>query len=62
MGKIIPIEIATMSNSKAKALSVFMKKYTVTDAYRITENNFSTRKGVRYLPIYAVFCLNDFKI
>ena len=62
MGKIIPIELATISNSKAKSLSVFMKKYTVLEAYRITENNFSTKKEVRYLPVYAVFCLNDLKI
>jgi len=62
MGQIIPIEIATRSNSKAKSLSFFMKKFTVPQAYRITENNFSTKKEVRYIPIYAVFCLNDMKI
>ncbi len=61
MGKIIPIEIATISNSKAKSLSVFMKRFTCLEAYRITENNFSTKKEIRYLPIYAVFCLNDLK-
>ncbi len=59
MGKIIPIEIVTISNSKAKSLSVFMKKFTCLEAYRITENNFSTKKEIRYLPIYATFCLND---
>ncbi len=59
MGKIIPIEIATKQGSKVKSLSVFIKKYIVTDAYRITENNFSTKKNVRYLPIYAIFCLNE---
>ena len=59
MGKIIPIELATKQGSKVKSLSVFMKKYIVTDAYRITENNFSTKKNVRYLPIYAIFCLNE---
>lgn len=62
MGEVIPIEIATRSMSKAKSLSVFMKRFTVKKAYRITENNFSTKKEVRYLPIYAVFCLNDMKI
>lgn len=62
MGTIMPIEIATRTNSKAKSLSVFMKKFTVTQAYRITENNFSTKKDVRYIPVYAVFCLNDTKI
>jgi len=59
MGQIIPIEITTKSNSKAKSLSVLMKKFTVPQGYRITENNFSTKKDVRYIPIYAVFCLND---
>ena len=58
MGKVIPIEIVKQG-SKSKSLSVFMKKYVVTDAYRITENNFSLKKGVYYLPIYAVFCLNE---
>ena len=59
MGKIIPIELVSKADSKAKSLSVFMKKFTVTEAYRVTENNFATKKGVRYIPIYAIFCLND---
>lgn len=62
MGKIIPIELITKADSKAKSLAVFMKKFTVTEAYRVTENNFATKKGVRYIPIYAIFCLNDNRI
>ena len=62
MGKIIPIELISKADSKAKSLSVFMKKFTVTEAYRVTENNFATKKDVRYIPIYAVFCLNDNKM
>lgn len=62
MGEIIPIEITVKSMSKAKSLSVLMKRYIVNNAYRITENNFSTKKEVRYIPVYAVFCLNDSKI
>lgn len=62
MGKIIPIEIAIKSMSKAKSLSVFIKKFITQQAYRITENNFSTKKQVRYIPIYSVFCLNDTKL
>ena len=62
MGKIIPIEIIARTNSKAKSLSVFMKKYEVEEAYRITENNFQTKKEVRYIPIYAVYCLNTTRI
>ena len=59
MGKIIPIELISKVDSKAKSLAVFMKKFTVTEAYRVTENNFATKKDIRYIPIYAVFCLNN---
>ena len=62
MGKIIPIEITTKQQSKAKSLSVFMKKYTTLQAYRITENNFSTKKDIRYIPVYATFCLENNEI
>lgn len=62
MGQIIPFELTTKTNSKAKSLSVFMKKFTVPQAFRITENNFSTKKDIRYIPIYAMFCINDTKI
>ena len=62
MGQIIPIELTTKTNSKAKSLSVFMKKYTVPEGYRITENNFQTKKDIRYIPIYATFCLDNLTI
>lgn len=58
-GQIIPIELTTKTNSKAKSLSVFMKKFTVPEGFRITENNFQTKKNIRYIPIYATFCLNN---
>ena len=61
MGQIIPIEITVKTNSKAKSLAVFMKKYTTPQAFRITENNFATKKGIRYIPIYAAFCIDNTK-
>ena len=61
MGQIVPIEITIKTNSKAKSLSVFVKKYTTPQAFRITENNFSTKKGIRYIPIYAAFCIENIK-
>lgn len=62
MGQIVPIEITTKTNTKAKSLSFFMKKYTVQQAFRITENNFATKKDIRYIPVYAAFCLDNNKI
>ena len=58
-GEISPLELTTKTDSKAKSLSVFMKKFTTSQAYRVTENNFATKKDIRYIPIYSIFCLND---
>ena len=54
-GEIIPIELTVRKDSKAKALSVFMSKFKTERGFRITENNFSTKKNIRYIPIYSLF-------
>ena len=61
MGVIIPIELTIKKDSKAKSLSVFMSKFTVPQGIRVTENNFQTKKDIRYIPIYAMFTLNEVK-
>lgn len=58
-GKMIPIEIVNKNLSKAKSLSLFMSKFNITEAIRFTEDNFSMKKGVKYVPIYAAFCLKE---
>lgn len=59
MGEIIPIEISNKNLSKAKALSMFISKYKIDNSIRLTEDNFSKKKNVRYIPVYATFCLKD---
>lgn len=59
LGQIIPIELVNKSVSKSKSLSMFMKKFTVKEAVRVTEDNFALKKGIRYLPIYALFCMKE---
>lgn len=58
-GNIIPIELVPFSKTKSKALSQFCSKYSVKDAIRVTQDNFCVKRGVRYIPLYAAFCLND---
>lgn len=58
-GRIIPIELVNKNVSKSKSLTLFMNKFGIKDAIRITEDNFSLKKGIRYIPIYALFCLAD---
>jgi predicted AAA+ superfamily ATPase len=57
-GKIIPIEVVNKRLIKAKSLSLFLSKFNITDSIRITEENFSNKKGMLYVPVYAIFCLN----
>ena len=59
IGKIIPIEVVNMKLTKAKAMSMFLKKYNLFDSIRITEDNFSKKKNIRFIPIYATNCLKD---
>lgn len=58
-GKVIPIEIVNKNLSKAKSLSLFMSKFNITEAIRFTEDNFSIKKSIKYVPIYAAFCLKE---
>lgn len=58
-GKIIPIEIVDTSLTKAKSLSLLLHKYNLTEAIRISEENFQKKKGIKYIPVYAMFCLKE---
>ncbi|MGN0973990.1 MAG: ATP-binding protein [Bacilli bacterium] len=57
-GSIIPIELVNRNLSKSKSLGLFMKKYGTLEAIRVTEDNFSKKKNIKYIPVYATFCLN----
>lgn len=59
VGKIIPIEVIDMKLTKAKSLSLFLSKYEIDDSIRITEDNFTKKRNIRYIPIYAIFCLKN---
>ncbi len=59
MGEIIPIEILNMNLTKAKALSLFTSKFSVANPIRLTEDNFAKKKNIRYIPVYASFCLKE---
>ncbi len=58
-GRIIPIELVNKNVSKSKSLTLFMNKFGIKDAIRVTEDNFCIKKGVKYIPVYALFCLAD---
>ena len=47
-GKILPIELVDKNLSKSKSLTLFMNKTGIKEAIRVTDENFSIKKGVKY--------------
>ena len=58
-GKIMPIEVVNMKLTKAKAMSLFVSKFNLDECIRLTEENFSKKKGVRFIPVYATCYLKE---
>lgn len=56
-GRIVPIEIKSGENVKAKSMKHFQKMYHPEFMYRISEKNFGEENGICSVPLYAVFCI-----
>lgn len=56
-GQIIPIEVKSADNTKAKSLKVYMETYRPAYAVKISAKNFGFEDGKKTVPLYAVFCI-----
>jgi predicted AAA+ superfamily ATPase len=56
-GQIIPIEVKSSENVKAKSLSLFLKRYQPEYGYKVSAKNFGFEGNVYSIPLYAVFCV-----
>lgn len=56
-GQIIPIEVKSADNTKAKSLKVYMDTYKPAYAIKISAKNFGFENGKKTVPLYAVFCI-----
>ncbi len=56
-GKLIPIEVKSADNTKAKSLKVYMQSYKPSYAIKISSKNFSFEDNVKNVPLYACFCI-----
>ncbi|WMJ88239.1 ATP-binding protein [Anaerocolumna sp. MB42-C2] len=56
--KIIPIEVRSNDQTRSRNVSIFRSKFTsVSDSIKISTRNFEYCNHVKYVPIYAVFCI-----
>lgn len=54
---LIPIEVKSSDNTKPKSLYAYIKKYNPEYALKVSTKNFAFEDGIKYIPLYAVFCL-----
>ena len=54
---IVPIEVKSNKNTKARSLDLYMKTYNPNYAIRISEKNFGFENNIKSVPLYAVFCI-----
>lgn len=59
-GKIILLEVLSGEEStKSKSLVLTMNKFNIDSAIRFGSENFSFKKGIKYVPYYAAFCITE---
>ena len=57
-GNVVPIEVKSSTNVKARSLMTFMKKYDSKYGIRISMKNFGYENGIKSVPLYATFCID----
>ena len=56
-GSLIPIEVKSADNTRAKSLKVYMETYKPDYAIRLSAKNFGSEDGKKIVPLYAAFCI-----
>lgn len=56
-GRLIPIEVKSADNTRAKSLMVYMDTYHPDYAIKISAKNFAFEDNKKIVPLYAAFCI-----
>ena len=56
-GQLIPIEVKSADNTKAKSLRVYMETYHPAYAIKLSAKNFGFEDQKKTVPLYASFCI-----
>lgn len=56
-GQLIPIEVKSADNTRAKSLKVYMETYKPAYAIKLSAKNFGYEDGKKTVPLYAAFCI-----
>lgn len=56
-GQLIPIEVKSADNTRAKSLKVYMDTYKPAYAIKLSAKNFAFEDNKKTVPLYAAFCI-----
>ena len=56
-GKIVPVEVKSADNSKAKSLKIYVEKFKPEYSIKVSANNFGFENNIKTIPLYATFFL-----
>lgn len=56
-GQIIPIEVKSADNTRAKSLKLYMDAFKPAYAIKLSAKNFGFQDGKKIVPLYAAFCI-----
>lgn len=56
-GQLIPVEVKSADNTKAKSLKVYIDTYKPAYAIKLSARNFGFEDGKKTVPLYAAFCI-----
>ncbi len=56
-GELIPVEVKSADNTKAKSLKIYMDTYKPAYAIKLSARNFSFENRKKTVPLYAAFCI-----
>lgn len=56
---VVPVEVKAGTRVRSKSLGIFWKKYKCRYGIRISKKNFDFENGVKSVPLYAVFCVEN---
>lgn len=55
--QLIPVEVKSADNTRAKSLKVYMDTYKPAYAIKLSAKNFSFENNKKTVPLYAAFCI-----
>lgn len=56
-GKLIPVEVKSADNTRAKSLKMYMDTYKPEYAIKLSAKNFAFEDCKKIVPLYAAFCI-----